>query len=196
MLTNNYLEYRKMMFTGAGMNAAPDPHNNDWKVVGTNGSTLSGLNAQYSGRGDLGWWMNKGRCQAITSANTTKEAQAGVFFGSGSTPASPDDYTLESPIISGLTITNTNQLYLYNEDENGSVELTGTFLLQNTSDAEINISEMGIITAFGSGISSGTIQFLPVLMERTVLPEPVSIQPGCAKVITYKVRQNLAINAE
>lgn len=196
MLLNNYYEYRRMMFAGGGTNYTHDPYWDKYNFVGTGGSKLSGLSAEWAGRGDLGYWLNKGRCQAITSANSTNESSFGVFFGTGSTPATLTDYTLANPITSGLTITNTTNLHGRVEDGNGGIELTGSFLLQNTTDAEMNIWEMGIITPVGSGQSSGRVQAYPALMERTVLSEPVTIQPGGAKLVIYRVKLNLVLNVD
>ena len=196
MLLNNYYEYRRMMFAGGGTNYTLDPYWEKYNFVNSAGNRVTGVKAEYSGKGDLGYWLNKGNCGAITTASATDESKFGVFFGTGSTPATLADYTLANTITSGLSITNMRNLHSHAEDGNGGIELTGSFLLQNTTEAEMNIWEMGIVTPVGSGIASSYIQGYPVLMERTVLSEPVTIQPGGAKLVTYRVKLNLVLNVD
>lgn len=69
------------------------------------------------------------------------------------------------------------------QGEDGKYEAMFTFLLKITSDAEINVYEIGAVTPVGNSSSS----FYPVLMERTVLAEPVTIPAGGTRALEYRV---------
>lgn len=138
--------------------------------------------------GFLGW-MDYGRCRQLptTYASSSSGAYPGVYFGTGSTPASKADYTLESPITSGLSISSGTRLYA--DEGNGVHSYHATFVVKNTGSAEINISEIGLF----SSVNSSTSKFYCVLMERTVLDAPITIAPGETKLVTYKLTFNQTV---
>lgn len=110
---------------------------------------------------------------------TSGGAYSYIVVGSGTTPATVDDYKLESQITSGLTGTSAITV---DEDNDATYTLT----LTNTSDADITIGEIGIFAScFVNNTSSGTDC---VLMERTVLDAPITIPAGGIGVIDYAIK--------
>jgi hypothetical protein len=191
MFTNNYLKFRKSLFV------------NDYEYfVNCEGTSVVGY-ASYSYFSDFGVLLNKAYCKEAT-ANVKLSSRpgsigsnGGVYFGAGSTPVTKNDYKLDSPITSGLSITNPNidgNSDLWSVSD-GKYVYTVTYTVKNTSDSEINIWEIGV---FGE-VTEQTITSYPahtVLFERTVFSEPVTIAPGQIKVITYKLTFNQTLNVE
>lgn len=184
MLTNNYISYKRVMFLGI--------FTATYKT--TYGETKTADKIVHRGQNsghyvyslDFGGLMQYGRCKAFpTSKGDDKPVQGdyGVYFGSGSTPATREDYKLESPIESGLSITNPGSLvWLETDGDNRSA--VADFVLRNTSGAEIVVREVGFVSAL---IRQNDGDFYPCLFERTVLDNPVTIPAGEARLIEYKV---------
>ena len=187
MFTNNYINYKALMFHGGNTYSSythPTSLTFVWTIGDTIGRNNPTISAQWSSKGDFGFWLPKGRCRTFpTDRRTSNEDTAfGIYFGSGSTPATKADYKLEKPITSGLRVSGIDDDYLILQN-NGKYEAMVTFLLKNTSDAEINVYEIGAVTPVGNSSSS----FYPVLMERTVLAEPVTIPAGGTRALEYRV---------
>ena len=104
----------------------------------------------------------------------------GVCLGSGATPATREDYALESLIESGLSQL---AVSLACNSGPGFVEKVATLTVRNTSEETITIREVGWI---GGCYPSGSLKC--VLLDRTVIDEPIVIPAGEAKVISYTVR--------
>lgn len=145
----------------------------------------------------LGYFMKTARCEEPSVSTDTFVDCSGVYFGSGSTPATATDYKLANPITSGLTITNQGSVTISEEAEDRYTATAG-YLLMNTSDTEINIYEVGLI-----GVLAGKYSYAPspldyrtCLLERQVLPKPVIIAPGETKFVTYKLIFNQILNVE
>lgn len=117
-------------------------------------------------------------------ATPTISYDYGLHFGTGSTPAAASDYALESRITSGLSFTK-GELALYEEQE-GRYIASVSHAITNTSDAEINIYEIGVVANYFNG--SNTAKYY--LMERTVLTEPITLAAGETKLVTYKITFN------
>lgn len=192
MFTNNFIKYTKQF------------------ALNTNQSYTIADGAQKTGKattfydGGFVRWMGYGRCQAIKASQTGgasnslagSQVYPGIYFGTGSTPASKADYTLESVISSGLTITNPTAL-AWNNDSNGKYEAVADFAVRNTKDSEIHIYEIGLFLPIETGGSSlMDLTWHNALMERTVLTEPITIAPGESKLVTYKITFNQTLNVE
>lgn len=111
----------------------------------------------------------------------------GTRIGTGATPATADDYTMESVITSGLITAESNTVTV--TKENGFVAVYATYTVTNTGTTAVAISEIGLFGAT-NGSSSGT---KPILMDRTVLESPIVINPGEAKPLTYTIRFNYPV---
>lgn len=103
----------------------------------------------------------------------------GIAFGSGTTPPQKTDYKLENYITTGLTYSgnNTNQT-------DGIANWVQT--VQNTSTAQITITEVGLFSRYpGTGATYSTL-----LLTRTVLDTPVVLQPNEVKTFTITIDYN------
>lgn len=190
MFTNNYIKLKKMLFTGKSSE----------DFVTTSGETQTGyLKGAYLG--ELGQWLPTFPIGAIpkNSSTSSNPSGVGVYFGSGSTPATKDDYTLESPINSSFSRESVSSLTLITDDPN-VYSYVVTYTLKNISNSDINIYEMGVITGVTSSSNftptASTNVWWPVLMERVVLTEPITIHPGEMKSVTYKITFNQTLNVE
>lgn len=113
----------------------------------------------------------------VTSSN------GGVWFGTGNTPPTFDDYKLSGTQVLGLAATKV--LTLDEDDEGGGI--TGTYTLINNNASEVTISEVGLFAPiFTSANKIDTYQ----MWERTVLDNPVTIPAGGVGKVTYTVRAN------
>lgn len=188
MFTNNYIAFRFNMFMGLmGTNGSNGVTN---LVYGKSCVTVTGAtNVLMSAVGqmayiDIGRCM-EGRCKALLTAKTSSYANTnGLYFGSGTTPATKEDYTLESPITSGLSIVN-GDFHIEN-GVSGQYSISRDYVVTNTSENDITISEIG---CFG-GWPLGTSEYHQVLWERTVLSSPITIPAGESKAVTYKITFN------
>ena len=188
MFTNNYINFQEMRFFYI-TSSISNNFGKVYKFTGTDGTTLGAsstytLSAQkFSSQSDIGYRMSRPRCRNFPTL-TENNVYCGVYFGSGSTPATKNDYKLESPITSGLTVVEPSPTPI-SCSENGKYEIMGVYTVTNSSDAEINIWEIGIVTQLCDW---------NVLMERTVLTEPVTIAPGKTKIINYKLTFNQSVS--
>ena len=104
-----------------------------------------------------------------------------VRFGNGTTPATVNDYKLESMIDSGIKVANPSTVTT--EQTDSYISWTVTFGV--SASVETTISEIGLIAkAYRSNGPMDT------LVDRTVLDTPVTIPAGQSKQITYTIRFN------
>lgn len=110
----------------------------------------------------------------------------GIVLGTGTTEPTEDDYRLENIITSGLTGSFTTNSGVEDGSPYGDINLT----LQNTSNAAITITEIGIIRSYNDATSFGATSGSShrYLMDRTVLAEPVTIAAGATAIITYTLK--------
>lgn len=100
----------------------------------------------------------------------------GIVFGSGTTPPQKTDYKIENHIADGLTYSN-------NSTSTANNVANWVQTVQNTSSEPITISEVGLFCALGS-------THLCVLLTRTVLDNPVVLQPNDVKTFTITIDYN------
>lgn len=185
MFTNNYIAYRHNKFfntykSSASMNGV---YGKDYKSV--YGSTVTAYN-QAAIDLDIGYAMAYIKFSEMPTA-TSSSGSCGVLIGSGSTPATREDYKLESQITSGISALNTYSVPVIAVDENGVCTVSTSFALKNTTEEDITIREIGVYAWVNT--SSGSA-YAHILLERTVLDQPITIKPGLAKVLTYKITFN------
>lgn len=123
----------------------------------------------------------------IAQAYTTGGTTTGIWFGSGNTPATENDYQLASRITSGLTVTNAVSGGV---DASGNPYTTNVFTIRNTSNSTITIAEIGNVQRFSAATSAGGTSGsnTPFLIDRTVLSSPVVIAAGETAVIDYTTK--------
>ena len=104
----------------------------------------------------------------------------GVCFGTGTTPPTKNDYTLEAPIDSGTlsSSVNTNPTQGF---ENDKVKIYITHEVKNSGSRAVTITEAGV---FGCPTSSSKSSFL---LDRTLLETPVTVPAGETRSITYTI---------
>ena len=108
-----------------------------------------------------------------------------VIFGKGTTPPTLGDYSLENQITSGLTITST----LSSSVNTDNVTVHLMFSIANTSEEDISIAEIGLrAPVFKTGSSYTT-----VLLDRTVLAEPVTVPAGGSAMLDYVLEFGLPV---
>ena len=104
----------------------------------------------------------------ISSTKNTTDGLTDVYvlqLGSGRTPASIYDYKLESPISDDLLSEQYSTGSFYTGDPNSKLIMLFTHKIKNASSEPIMVSEMGVLIS-------------DCLVTRTVLDNPVTLQPG------------------
>lgn len=102
----------------------------------------------------------------------------GIAFGSGTTPPQKTDYKLENYITTGLTYSGNNT-----NKADGVANWVQT--VQNTSTAQITITEVGLFSKYANLDAYNTF-----LLTRTVLDTPVVLQPNEVKTFTITIDYN------
>lgn len=115
--------------------------------------------------------------QRLVKSFTT--GASGVAFGTGRTPPTTDDYTLSGDLVSGIVI---SAALSYEFQDDGMVYKSVYAITNNNANA-ITIGEVGLVAC-------PYAYDLPVLVERTVLETPVTIEPGGIGKVTYTIRMN------
>lgn len=121
---------------------------------------------------------------AINVLQKKTSSGGGVILGTGNTPPTYDDYKLSGDIISTFdyTVATTKTT-----TENG-VQLSATYSITNTGTEAFTISEIGLIASTYPGSTGASYK---LLLERTVLDSPVTIEPGAVGQVTYTINVNM-----
>ena len=165
MITRNFIEYQKWL--------SGDRYQH--YVTLLNGTSESLNYMADTGRlGNIGALMANGVCDSVDHKN------GGVYFGRGSTPATVDDYKLEQPIESGLTVTNPLGYCVFAPLPNGDYVYHASYTVTNAREEAVTIQELGLFSK-----ASGLTHL--ALFDRIVLDEPILLQPNETTVITYRV---------
>ena len=178
MFTNNYFKYRKALFENTGCTVTNVAGNSCGTPAFDFGSKLrNAVVGQATVKTDSGKY--------------TTYANPGIYFGTGTTPATADDLTLENFITSGITVSSSSTPS-YSRTEDGLWIVQSVYIVTNTTDEPISISEIGFFSETPQVYSSSNknYEYHPVLFERTVLDEPIVIPAKEAKVITYTINMN------
>ena len=124
-----------------------------FKYIGTDGNEYNSSSGYYIGR---------------IAASNIQQTSADICIlqlGNGTTKQSFYDYCLESPIDDSLFSNQTATYSNYNSEPTNKCLLQASHTVCNASDEPITVSEIGIILK-------------DLLVTRTVLNEPVIIEPG------------------
>lgn len=108
---------------------------------------------------------------------------AGVVLGTGTTAPTLDDYAMSGVLVSTYTYSAT----LKNESDENGITSTALYTITNTGTSAITIGEIGLIADLTTNSSSESYKGL---LERTVLENPITIEPGGVGQITYTLRMN------
>lgn len=139
-------------------------------------STAGTINVQTDFNGTNVTSVSSNRYSETSMADGCCPFYRGIAFGSGTTPPQKTDYKLENHITTGLTYSgdNTNNV-------DGVVNWVQT--VQNTSTAQITITEVGLFSNAGESLKT-------FLLTRTVLDTPVVLQPNEVKTFTITIDYN------
>ena len=134
----------------------------------------------------FGTAMRTAKCEQFATRTTNKkDCSYGVWFGSGMGEEVYASFALESPITSGLSITNPEDVVTITDDC-GNYIYSATYIVVNTTDADITLGEVGVFMP----ISHNSTTHFCVMMARTVFSEPIIIEANQSKTIEYRVQMN------
>lgn len=135
--------------------------------------------------------INSSMPSSITGDFTLNASAAGISVGSGNTAATENDYQLENTITSGLSCLINRRCDL---DANGNPFLQFDLMLTNTSGADITIKEIGYKQNLrcSDALNGVTLNNRLCLLDRTVLTNAVTIEPGDYAVIRYILKTVIA----
>lgn len=116
-----------------------------------------------------------------TLMGTVKTASTGygVVLGTGNTPVTFNDYKLSGSQITSFSYTKNVTTGFVNSAQD--IYVRGDYVITNTSSTAFTIKEVGVVALHSSSSNQTT------LIERTVLTEPVTIEPGGVGKITYQI---------
>ena len=126
---------------------------------------------------------------SVTKAVTLDANAAGISIGTGATAATEEDYQLEAPITSGVTMTLTQTSYGTDSPNLPYVQYDIT--VTNNSGSTLTVTEVGYKQTLSSvkypdrNTDTATYVFM---LDRTVLDTAVVIAAGDAGIIQYKLR--------
>lgn len=124
---------------------------------------------------------------SFTTALANAMTSTGIGFGSSDMEEIEEDYTLQSPITSGLTATITVSSGM----DGTAPYLQYDMVVNNTSDAAITINEVcykqNIYASTAQGAATSNANRV-CMLDRTVLDEPVTIEAGGAASIRYTLK--------
>lgn len=184
MFTKNYKTWQKMVFNFENFAYFKD-------AVGVSIQA----NVNYCVNANMGRIMKVARCTTASMAESSSSSKnglenvttnIGLYFGSGSTAPTEDDYALENMITSGLSIANGSVMV---NDEDGVHTVSVSHMLTNTSSEEIVVREVGAFGEVGR-YSNSKYYYHLVLFERTVLTDPMVIPAGKSKMVNYVLTFN------
>lgn len=122
---------------------------------------------------------------SIYFLQTSLTSSGGAIIGTGTTPATIDDYKLAGDMITTFTYSKT--VTITHDDEKTTI--TALYTITNTGNAAFTIGEIGLMA--GSYASTNTSY--RCLVERTVLDSPVTIEAGGVGQVTYTIEINMPV---
>ena len=152
----------------------------DIEVIGTGGERYTdytvGTNQQIASLLGFG--------QSDYYANSASSA-FGVMFGDGDKEVSEDDYCLSGNVIGNLGFAKTQKVERFDDKTVKTIVYT---LINNNTEA-VTIKEMGYVGCVDTA-SGSTTTYKPIMLDRTLLEKPVTIEPSEVGQITYVVTLN------
>ena len=106
--------------------------------------------------------------------------------GNGTVEATINDYCLSGDIITNIASTVKTSCQA---DEEG-LSKTAIWTITNNNSEAITIGEIACVGGYKSSTSSNIQSPSPMLIERTVLENPVTIPAGGVGQVTYTIRMN------
>lgn len=155
----------------------------------TNGTTEETYNSSRSSKSGSTNYTNYWNAFMYKWASTINTE--GVFFGTGTTAPTKDDYKPESILdTNSISVANPSRIIVNQTDD--YVEAIVSFTITNKSTSAITISEIGCLGYVGSSLGSSYVSadsdHPPYLAERQLLETPITLEAGEAESIQYRVR--------
>lgn len=113
---------------------------------------------------------------------TKLSGDGGVIFGTGTVPPTIDDYALSGNIVTTITYSAAIEKIVDGE----GVTMRGLYTLTNVGAEPVTIGEI----ALKCGVNGSSASSNAVIVERTVLETPITIEPGGVGQVTYTIRMN------
>ncbi len=113
-----------------------------------------------------------------------------ITFGDGNQAPSYDDYCLAGSAVTGISVAEN----VVNSCEDGHIERKVVYTITNNNATSVTIGEIGVLAniSYSSGSS-----YTKMLVERTALESPLTIEPGGVGQITYTLNASVpAASAE
>lgn len=160
----------------------------NWVIVNTTRKNITGGMVTYSGSvNNSAYYQGTSSAYLLDKIGTFSvfDGNSGVVFGTGTTPATIDDYKLESPIYNGFTRTGGGNGAMSVDDK--GISFFAVYGITNTGTDNLVISEIGL---FGNLYYTSNTATECCLLDRTVLETPITIAPNESKQLTYTIRMN------
>ena len=126
---------------------------------------------------------------SVTCYGSLTANGVGISVGRDGTPPTELDYNLGDTITSGISISVSQSTRTAGHD-GGDPWVSYAVTVTNTGSAPVTVREIGMKQQlYGAGYPGGADEnYFTFLIDRTVLPAPVTIAPGDAGVIHYKLK--------
>ena len=113
---------------------------------------------------------------------------SGVVFGDGNTPPTLSDFCLDGNIVSRLAVSATRTAICTDE----GVETSVLYTITNNNTKAVTIGEVGYVgyASYYKDGSSSSSSACNLLIERTALDTPLTIEPGGVGQLTYTIKFN------
>lgn len=150
--------------------------------------TLTGVTPGIDRSGRRAYIAGSTQMSFVTSP-VKDSSSAGIVIGRGTTPATEDDYDLEDMITGGVNLTKTE--VTRGEDSPGDPWVQFKITVTNTGSEPLTVGEIGYrqhIGAYCIPDNTNRNSDGPILLDRTVLNPPITIAPGDAGIIHYKLK--------
>lgn len=175
MFTNNY---KKMALCHVLGSSNSNYNQFQQEVVGVNGKSFKTYCPYQSGT-----YLSHNMLGEALRVPSTSVATRTCCFGDGNATPTADDYKLSGDIITNLSFT-TKMSYTQEDD---GVRMTAVYRITNNNSEAITISEVGLF-GFGFSSYSNGSSGNPILLERSVLDYPVTIEAGEFGDVTYEIK--------
>lgn len=179
MITNAYRLLSSLRSNGWQNNTFPIKTIKDYN--GTNRSTNSAgsINSSYPA------YISGSVSSSVDISSNTSAHNIGIYIGTGNTAPTADDYTLESPLTSSSvsrTSTSPNSSAILDENNN-VIGVRRMVTYQNITSDNIVVKEIG--TFWNDFYDSSGSNHALFLIERTVLDEPVTLEPNGTITVAF-----------
>ena len=116
---------------------------------------------------------------------TSSGLSSGVLFGDGDTPVTVDDYNIKGNRITNLTVSSNS---VVNYSDSNKATMTVNYTVTNNNATDVTIKEIAMFKMTQKSGSNNTAFYL--MLDRTVLDSPVTIEAGGIGQVTYTIDMN------